>query len=149
MLGILLLLFRKYYLLMLIFILVSTIGLFFVNYGSVAIRFENIISILNNIDMSFNGFRSLDYEIIPGIKDQNDIPYQFELVYELSYIGIILQIIFFIFSIKNNNLFGWIFINYLFLTYDAFFDFWILILIYFFLEKQKKHKFNNYPDQIT
>ena len=66
--------------------------------------------------MSYNGFRSLDYEIIPKIKDQNDIPYQIELVYELSYIGIIIQIIFFIFSIKNNNLFGWIFINYLFLT---------------------------------
>ena len=54
------------------------------NYGSISVRWNNVLSLINAIDFSFNGFMSLNFIKYKGILDQNDISFQLKLIYELG-----------------------------------------------------------------
>jgi len=124
-------------------LLISIVGILFFlddyNYGSLSARWNNVLSLINAIDFSFNGFMSLNFMEYKGILDQNDISFQLKLIFELGVIGVIFQLFIFIICLKKELIFPWFIVNIILLTADKFSDMWIIFLIFISLSKYCRH----------
>ena len=110
-------------------------------------RWKNILSILNAIDLSFDGFMSLTLKYVhnqnmyeffierTGITDLNDISFQLKLIYELGLFGVGFQLFLFLLCLKEKLIFPWFIANFILLTADKFSEMWIIFIIFISLSK--------------